>query len=405
MDILGFSLNLVSLLAITLSTGILVDDAIVEIENIVRHMRMGKSPYQAAIDAADEIGLAVIAISLTIVAIFTPASFMPGIAGQFFKQFGITVSVQVLFSLLAARFVTPMLAAYFLRHHTIEEKPPGAALRAYTRLVTWSVKHYPRHRVIGLVLFAASVWSIGLLLEGIPARRGHAQSRMAIELPPGSQLSDTERVDRGDRPRLLRRARRSRASSSMAGGSRRRRGVRRASIYINYTPKARTLDHAARSSSSRSAASSTTFPTCATGSSTRTACAPSPSIVTGPDNDGGRRTSPTNSPPRCAAIPLVADVISETGLDRPELLHPAAHRPAGAAQCRPQTGLAETIRVATMGDIGPALARFDTGDRRCRSGSSSTRARPHQPSGDRTAARADGDRRRRSARRRGRYIA
>src|SRR6476646_4714658 len=113
MDILGFSLNLVSFLAITLSTGILVDDAIVEIENIVRHMRMGKSPYRAALEAADEIGLAVIAISLTIIAIFTPASFMSGIAGQFFKQFGITVSVQVFFSLLAARFVTPVLAAYF----------------------------------------------------------------------------------------------------------------------------------------------------------------------------------------------------------------------------------------------------------------------------------------------------
>ena len=97
MDLLGFSLNLVSFLAITLSTGILVDDSIVEIENIVRHIRMGKSPWQAAMDAADEIGLAVIAISLTIVAIFAPASFMGGIAGQFFKQFGITVAVQVLF--------------------------------------------------------------------------------------------------------------------------------------------------------------------------------------------------------------------------------------------------------------------------------------------------------------------
>ena len=81
MDMLGFSLNLVSFLAITLSTGILVDDAIVEIENIERHMQMGKSPYQASLDAADEIGLAVIAISLTIVAIFAPASFMSGIAG------------------------------------------------------------------------------------------------------------------------------------------------------------------------------------------------------------------------------------------------------------------------------------------------------------------------------------
>ena len=114
---MGFSLNLVSLLAITLVTGILVDDAIVEIENIVRHMRMGKSPYRAAMEAADEIGLAVIAITLTIVAIFAPVSFMGGIPGQYFKQFGLTVAVAVLFSLLVARLITPMMAAYLMRPH------------------------------------------------------------------------------------------------------------------------------------------------------------------------------------------------------------------------------------------------------------------------------------------------
>ena len=237
MDVLGFSLNLVSFLAITLSTGILVDDAIVEIENIVRHMNMGKSPYQAAIDAADEIGLAVIAISLTIVAIFTPASFMPGIAGQFFKQFGITVSVQVLFSLLAARLVTPMLAAYFLRHHHIEEKPPGVALRTYTRLVTWSVKHYLLTVVIGLVLFAASVWSITLLSKGFLPAQDSARSRLAIELPPGSQLADTEKATE----EIVRRLRgRPEIVSIFVDGGRVPKGakeIRRASLYINYTPK------------------------------------------------------------------------------------------------------------------------------------------------------------------------
>ena len=172
MDMLGFSLNLVSFLAITLSTGILVDDAIVEIENIVRHMRMGKSAYQASLEAADEIGLAVIAISLTIVAIFAPASFMSGIAGQFFKQFGITVSVQVLFSLLAARLVTPMLAAYFLRSHSREEPPPGRLLRAYTRLVAWSVRHYFITVCLGLIIFAASIWSITPPLAGFLAGHG-----------------------------------------------------------------------------------------------------------------------------------------------------------------------------------------------------------------------------------------
>jgi multidrug efflux pump subunit AcrB len=115
MELMGFSLNLVSLLGITLVTGILVDDAIVEIENIVRHMKMGKSPYRAAMEAADEIGLAVIAITLTIVAIFAPVSFMGGVAGQYFRQFGLTVAVAVLFSLLVARLITPMMAAYLMK--------------------------------------------------------------------------------------------------------------------------------------------------------------------------------------------------------------------------------------------------------------------------------------------------
>jgi len=115
LDMLGFSLNMVSLLGITLVTGILVDDAIVEIENIVRHIRTGKKPYRAAVEAADEIGLAVIAISTTIIAIFSPVSFMGGIPGQYFKQFGLTVALAVFFSLLTARLITPMLAAYFMK--------------------------------------------------------------------------------------------------------------------------------------------------------------------------------------------------------------------------------------------------------------------------------------------------
>ena len=150
MGLIGFSLNMVSLLAVTLSTGILVDDAIVEIENIVRHIRMGKSPYQAALEAADEIGLAVIAISLTIVAVFVPASFMSSIPGQFFKQFGITVSVQVLFSLLCARFITPMLAAYFLKPHQHEEKTDGrhhAPLHATPDVVSTIPLDHRRHRL------------------------------------------------------------------------------------------------------------------------------------------------------------------------------------------------------------------------------------------------------------------
>jgi multidrug efflux pump subunit AcrB len=135
MQYLGFSLNLVSFLGLNLATGILVDDAIVEIENISRHMRMGKSAYRASLEAADEIGLAVIAISLTIVAVFVPVSFMGGIVGQYFKQFGMTVAVAVLFSLLVARLITPMMAAYLMRHTHHEEPQPGILIRGYARLL------------------------------------------------------------------------------------------------------------------------------------------------------------------------------------------------------------------------------------------------------------------------------
>ncbi len=134
-DALGFSLNLVSLLAITLATGILVDDAIVEIENIVRHMNMGKSAWRASLEAADEIGLAVIAITMTIIAVFAPVSFMGGIAGQYFKQFGLTVAVAVFFSLLVARLITPLMAAYFMRAHPLHEQKEGALMTAYTHLL------------------------------------------------------------------------------------------------------------------------------------------------------------------------------------------------------------------------------------------------------------------------------
>ncbi len=119
MQWMGFTLNQITLLGLSLVAGVLVDDAIVEIENIVRHMRMGKSCFQAAIDAADEIGLAVVATSFTIIAVFLPVSFMGGITGQYFKQFGLTVASAVFISLMVARLITPVLAAYALRGDSV----------------------------------------------------------------------------------------------------------------------------------------------------------------------------------------------------------------------------------------------------------------------------------------------
>ncbi len=141
MDLMGFSLNSLSLLALSLVAGVLVDDAIVEIENIVRHMRMGKSAYQAAIDAADEIGLAVVATTMSIVAVFLPVALMPGISGQFFIQFGMTVVFAVLVSLAVARLITPMIAAYFLAPHGTQDHASGPWIDRYERLLSWTLDH------------------------------------------------------------------------------------------------------------------------------------------------------------------------------------------------------------------------------------------------------------------------
>ena len=135
----GFTLNSLSLLALGLVAGVLVDDAIVEIENIVRHMRMGKSAYQASIDAADEIGLAVVATTFSIVAVFLPVGLMSGVSGQFFRNFGLTVVISVLISLAVARMITPMIAAYFLKSHGTAEHASGKWMERYLRVLHWSL--------------------------------------------------------------------------------------------------------------------------------------------------------------------------------------------------------------------------------------------------------------------------
>ncbi len=186
----GFTLNIITLLALSVVVGILVDDAIVEIENIVRHLRMGKTPMQAAIDAADEIGTAVIATSLTLAAVFVPVAFMPGIAGKFFLEFGWTAATAVMFSLLVARLLTPMMAAYQLKAHP--ERPGD------TRLMVWYLKWVDRalrHRwwtlVIATAMFLLSM-TIPLFIPAtfIPSS-DLGRSNLLLELPPGARLQDT----------------------------------------------------------------------------------------------------------------------------------------------------------------------------------------------------------------------
>ena len=139
MSMMGITMNFMSTMAMGLVAGVLVDDAIVEIENIVRHMRMGKSAYQASLDAADEIGLAVLATTMAIVAVFLPVALMPGIAGQYFKAFGFTIVLSVLMSLLVARMITPLVAAYFLRSHGVQPHAAWKWMDVYLKVLNWSL--------------------------------------------------------------------------------------------------------------------------------------------------------------------------------------------------------------------------------------------------------------------------
>ncbi len=191
MSLLGFSLNVLSLLALSLVAGVLVDDAIVEIENIVRHMRMGKTAYQAAMDAADEIGLAVVATTSAIVAVFLPVGLMPGISGEYFKNFGFTVVVAVLLSLAVARLITPMLAAFFLKSHGSAEHGDGQWVHTYMRLLRWSLRNRWKTMGIGALSLVLTVLSF----RGLPLTFQPAQDQdvvdASLELPPGTTLEQT----------------------------------------------------------------------------------------------------------------------------------------------------------------------------------------------------------------------
>ncbi|MBK9003205.1 MAG: efflux RND transporter permease subunit [Sphingomonadales bacterium] len=194
LDLLGFTLNTMSLLALGLVAGVLVDDAIVEIENIVRHMRMGKSAYQASIDAADEIGLAVVATTFSIVAVFLPVGLMPGVAGQFFKNFGLTVVASVLMSLAVARMITPMIAAYFLKSGGIAEHGEGPLMDRYMKILRWSLGHRRWMMGIGVLALALTILLMVVLPKQFFPDGNQDFTRVRIEMVPGTTLERTKAV-------------------------------------------------------------------------------------------------------------------------------------------------------------------------------------------------------------------
>ncbi len=191
MQYFGFSLNVVTLLALSLVVGILVDDAIVEVENIVRHLRMGKSAFTAALDAAEEIGLAVVATTFTLIAVFLPTAFMSGIPGRFFKQFGWTAALAVFASLLVARMLTPMMAAYFLKDEPEGQGGEGWLMRRYLRLAAFCLRRRGLTLAMALLFFFGTLALVPLLPTGFIPADDNPQTQIFVELPPGATLART----------------------------------------------------------------------------------------------------------------------------------------------------------------------------------------------------------------------
>ncbi|OEZ87907.1 swarming motility protein SwrC [Janthinobacterium sp. HH106] len=215
----GYTLNTVTLLSLALVVGVLVDDAIVEIENIERHLRMGKSPMEAAMEAADEIGMAVIATTFALVAVFLPTAFMSGIPGLFFKQFGWTAVLAVLASLVVARLLTPMMAAYILKPLPHKEEQDGWLMTRYLTVMRWCLNHRGITAIAAALFFVAAIALVPLLPTGFVPAADRAQTQINLELPPGSTLGETQAVAAMARDAAMRTQGIQGVFSSIGGGS------------------------------------------------------------------------------------------------------------------------------------------------------------------------------------------
>jgi len=222
----GYTLNTVTLLSLALVVGVLVDDAIVEIENIARHLRMGKSPFQAAMEAADEIGMAVVATTFALVAVFLPTAFMGGVPGLFFKQFGWTAVLAILASLVVARLLTPMMAAYLLRSPTdasgavqMQEPADSWTMAMYMRAMRWCLRNRWWTALAAALFFAGSISLVPLLPTGFVPAADRDQTQITLELPPGSTLAQTAQVSEQVRHAIAELPQVVSVFSSIGGGS------------------------------------------------------------------------------------------------------------------------------------------------------------------------------------------
>ncbi|MDR3212356.1 MAG: efflux RND transporter permease subunit [Azoarcus sp.] len=362
-DLFGYTINLVTLIAMSLVIGILVDDAIVEVENIVRHLRMGKTPRQAAFDATAEIGLAVVATTFTLVAVFLPTAFMDGIAGLFFKQFGWTATLAVVMSLVVARMLTPVLAAYWLRPFAQNHAEP-AWTDWYAAKAQWCLAHRKTTVLCSGAFFLASIALIPTLPEGFMPGDDNSQTQVYLELAPGSTLEQTRRIAEEARVRLMRVKHVQRVYTAIGGGSAgadpfalllRGDAVRRATLTILLSPRGERPRKQVIETDIRNALETLPGTRFKVGlDSSREHYVLS---ISGDDPKAlGEAALAIERDLR--AVPGLGNVKSSASLIRPEIaVRPDFARAADLGIT--SRAIADTLRIATMGDYDVALAKLN----------------------------------------------
>ena len=357
---LGQSLNGISLLALSLTIGILVDDAIVEIENIVRHMRDGKTPYDASMEAADEIGLAVVATTATIIAVFAPVGIMPGIIGQFFKAFALAACVSVAFSLVVARTLTPLMAAYLLKHHKHEDRDPFW-MAGYLKALGWSLRNRWKVFLMGAVLFIGC----GALATRLPfeflATGDVSRAGFSVELPPGATLSQTDAIvqritrDLRSRPEVV-------SVYASIGG----REVNQANVYADLVGKGE-RELSQQGFAREMVDGWKTIPGARIGAGiVQQGGGPSDgtsyrfAILS--DDGAALSAAARQVEAEMRTVEGLANVVNTAAIARPEIL--VTPRPDQAALMGVSTNaISQAVRVATIGDVDQNLPRYNLGDR------------------------------------------
>jgi HAE1 family hydrophobic/amphiphilic exporter-1 len=365
MQALGFSLNIVTLLALTLVIGILVDDAIVEIENIEKRVAAGLRPYDAAILGADAIGLAVVATTMAIVVVFTPVSFMPGAPGVFFKEFGLTVTVSVLFSLLVARLLTPLMAAYLLRPSARpHERKPFTG--RYRQALEWALDHRIAASVIGGLIFLASLTLAPLLPKGFQPAGDPDFLYVKLQGPPGATAADMERnvqsvtrvfAGQRDITHVFAQVGSTAGGGLLGGGG--EGDLRQGTVTVMLDPKRRASGDEIRA---RLRDALQAIPDARLNFLNFQAAAGFNQTLTS-DNPQALQEAATELEREMRGVSVITDPRPSTAPVTPEVA--VRPKPEEAARLGVSAeALAAIIRVATAGDIDANVAKFDQGERR-----------------------------------------